>query len=322
MDTFYVESETRLFIGGMGPSIREVDLRNHFHQFGVLQECSLKADLNSGKSKGYAFISYEDASAIQRVLAAAPHKLHDRILDVKRAKEIAEITEPAPESTSCLKIFVGALPESCTSYRLKEYFSKYGTVDSGIIITNHETGASRGFGFVTFRSLHAVKLVLEDYHDHCLDGKWIETKCCLPRNQEDRSHKGTPDLKNNHHAGIVGSSGHANHHVSDGNHHSNGHHAKGHHSIHGSSNVQLHSAHASGLHAGQGVHHHAHTSQGAHAHAGPHNHHHSIAQIGKAHGMAQQKTMTALAPRVPHLLSTPEHIDGRYPTKNYHGLWQ
>lgn len=179
--SFYVESETRLFVGGMGPAIKESDVRKYFEQFGCLQECSLKCDLVSGKSKGYAFISYEDPLEIQAVLKRCPHVLNDRQLDVKRAKEIAEIHEPAQEDASSLKIFVGALPDTCTSTQLKEYFGKYGIVDACVVITDHETNQSRGFGFVTYRAVESVKRVLEEYHDHFLDGKWIETKCCLPR---------------------------------------------------------------------------------------------------------------------------------------------
>ncbi len=45
---------------------------------------------------------------------------------------------------------------------------------------NHETNVPRGFGFVTFKSLDSVQAVLDAYHDHFLQEKWIETKLCLP----------------------------------------------------------------------------------------------------------------------------------------------
>ncbi|CAD7935949.1 unnamed protein product [Amoebophrya sp. A120] len=180
---FYVESETRLFIGAMGPNIKEEQLREHFSKFGAITECNLKADLASGKSKGYAFLSFEDSSAIVEVLKPenVPHTLVDdagqeKILDVKRAKEIAET-----EETSTQKIFVGALPETCTSDKLRAYFGKYGAITAAVVITDHETNHSRGFGFVNFRNSDSVVKCLEDYHEHFIDEKWVETKCCLPR---------------------------------------------------------------------------------------------------------------------------------------------
>lgn len=178
---FHVESETRLFIGGMGPQIQSDDLRSFFEKYGSITECNLKCEIGTGKSKGYAFMSFDDPSAIEKVLKDCPHVLGDRKLDVKRAREIAEIPEPMSEIPSSTKIFVGALPESCTQTALRDYFTTFGTVTQAVVITDHDTHQSRGFGFVNFTTLDAVRDVLDAYHDHFIDGKWIETKCCLPR---------------------------------------------------------------------------------------------------------------------------------------------
>lgn len=75
--------------------IPPADLRGYFGNFGSkITECNLKSDIQSGKSKGYAFLSFENPNAIQRVLDSGPHELHGRVLDVKKAKELAEIPEP------------------------------------------------------------------------------------------------------------------------------------------------------------------------------------------------------------------------------------
>jgi RNA recognition motif-containing protein len=46
------------------------------------------------------------------------------------------------------KIYVGNLPFSATSESLNELFAKFGTVDSAKIVTDRDTGRSKGFGFV------------------------------------------------------------------------------------------------------------------------------------------------------------------------------
>jgi RNA recognition motif-containing protein len=46
------------------------------------------------------------------------------------------------------RLFVGGLPYSITSTQLEEMFSKLGTVVSAIVITDRDTGQSKGFGFV------------------------------------------------------------------------------------------------------------------------------------------------------------------------------
>ena len=46
------------------------------------------------------------------------------------------------------KLYVGNLPFSATDDSLKEMFEKAGQVDSAKIITDRDTGRSKGFGFV------------------------------------------------------------------------------------------------------------------------------------------------------------------------------
>jgi RNA recognition motif-containing protein len=46
------------------------------------------------------------------------------------------------------KLYIGNLPWRCTEQDLEEVFAAVGTVTSVAIITDRETGRSRGFGFV------------------------------------------------------------------------------------------------------------------------------------------------------------------------------
>ena len=45
-------------------------------------------------------------------------------------------------------LYIGNLPWRATEDELRDYFSSYGEVQSVSIITDRETGRSRGFGFV------------------------------------------------------------------------------------------------------------------------------------------------------------------------------
>ena len=46
------------------------------------------------------------------------------------------------------KLYVGNLAFATTSDDLRDAFSQFGTVTSATVITDRETGRSRGFGFV------------------------------------------------------------------------------------------------------------------------------------------------------------------------------
>ncbi len=48
------------------------------------------------------------------------------------------------------KLFVGGLAWATDDQRLREVFEEYGNVDDARVITDRDTGRSRGFGFVSF----------------------------------------------------------------------------------------------------------------------------------------------------------------------------
>lgn len=50
------------------------------------------------------------------------------------------------------RIYVGNLPFSTNEQSLKELFSEYGSVEGSTVITDRDTGRSRGFGFVEMTS--------------------------------------------------------------------------------------------------------------------------------------------------------------------------
>ncbi|MCZ6731054.1 MAG: RNA-binding protein, partial [Gammaproteobacteria bacterium] len=50
------------------------------------------------------------------------------------------------------KLYVGNLPYSVTEQTIRETFGQCGTVDSVTMITDRDTGRSKGFGFVEMSS--------------------------------------------------------------------------------------------------------------------------------------------------------------------------
>ncbi len=54
-----------------------------------------------------------------------------------------------------VKLFVGGLSFSTSSDRLREVFAAHGSVESARVVTDRDTGRSRGFGFVEMASEQA-----------------------------------------------------------------------------------------------------------------------------------------------------------------------
>ena len=66
------------------------------------------------------------------------------------------------------KLFIGSLPWSVTSDQLRELFATYGEITDAVVISDRDTGRSKGFGFVTFATEESAQKALE------MDGKEVE----------------------------------------------------------------------------------------------------------------------------------------------------
>ena len=59
------------------------------------------------------------------------------------------------------KLYVGNLPYTTTEDELQDFFGQYGEISQCKLISDQETGRSKGFAFVTFASEDAGKAALE-----------------------------------------------------------------------------------------------------------------------------------------------------------------
>jgi RNA recognition motif-containing protein len=69
-----------------------------------------------------------------------------------------------------VKLFVGNLPWSVGDAQLEEVFSKHGQVQSARVITDRDTGRSRGFGFVEM-DVDDVAAVISATNGQEIDGR-------------------------------------------------------------------------------------------------------------------------------------------------------
>ncbi len=69
------------------------------------------------------------------------------------------------------KLYVGNLPFSADQQSLTEKFKQFGTVDSVNLITDRDTGRSRGFGFVEMSSDSEAQKAIQELNGTDFDGR-------------------------------------------------------------------------------------------------------------------------------------------------------
>lgn len=80
-----------------------------------------------------------------------------------------------------MNIYVGNLPFQATEADLRSLFADYGTVTSAAVITDRDTGRSRGFGFVEMAEESAAREGIEKLDGHEWDGRRLTVNQARPR---------------------------------------------------------------------------------------------------------------------------------------------
>ena len=83
------------------------------------------------------------------------------------------------------KLYVGNLAYSVSDDTLQQRFAEFGTVASAKVMTDRDTGRSKGFGFVEMGSDAEAQAAIRGLHDQSVDGRALIVNEARPK--EDRS---------------------------------------------------------------------------------------------------------------------------------------
>jgi len=84
-----------------------------------------------------------------------------------------------------MKLYVGNLPFTIDSEKLKGIFASYGDIEEATIISDKFSGRSKGFGFVTFAKEEDAKKAIKEMNDKEVEGRNIKVNEARP--MEERS---------------------------------------------------------------------------------------------------------------------------------------
>lgn len=85
-----------------------------------------------------------------------------------------------------IKLFVGSLAWATNDDGLKTHFEAAGTVLSARVVTDRDSGRSRGFGFVEFENDDDAKKAIDTLNGSQLDGREITVNEARPREEKPR----------------------------------------------------------------------------------------------------------------------------------------
>jgi len=82
------------------------------------------------------------------------------------------------------RVYVGNLPYSYNNEKLAEVFAlEIEGVTEAVVISDRETGRSKGFGFVTFETEEAARSAIEKFNGKEVEGRPLKVDMAQPRQE-------------------------------------------------------------------------------------------------------------------------------------------
>jgi RNA recognition motif-containing protein len=94
-------------------------------------------------------------------------------------------------------LFIGSLAYATTDDSLKAFFEQVGVVASARVITDRESGRSKGFGFVEFENEDDNQKAIDQLNGQELDGRAIAVSVARPKEDRPRGNFGGNDRGGN-----------------------------------------------------------------------------------------------------------------------------
>ena len=177
------KQEMKLYVGNLSYDSDERSLRDLFSPFGDITDVFLPMDRNSGRPRGFAFVTFADAENAKAAIEKTDGvELDGRTLKVNESRPKGSSAAPIPTGPEC-KLYVGGLGDYDDADGLREHFSKFGDVIDSFVPKSRETGRGRGFAFVTMKTADAEQ-AMKELHDSDFNGATLIVNVSRPKRQD------------------------------------------------------------------------------------------------------------------------------------------
>eukprot|EP00931_Biecheleriopsis_adriatica_P052902 TRINITY_DN3085_c1_g4_i1.p1 TRINITY_DN3085_c1_g4~~TRINITY_DN3085_c1_g4_i1.p1 ORF type:complete len:248 (+),score=68.34 TRINITY_DN3085_c1_g4_i1:63-746(+) len=171
----------KIFAGALPQNCTNEQLLAWASQFGAVVSAEVKMDMQTGNSRGFGFITFQDPSVAQAVVANnANNVMEGKKIDCKPFGQPdkgggkgAGLNDPSNP-----RMFIGGLPKTATDEALQAHFGQFGQITE-FHMKKGPDGLCGGFCFVTFADPASAKMVLDNYDNNMFEGKWIDCKSAV-----------------------------------------------------------------------------------------------------------------------------------------------
>ncbi|KAJ7999260.1 hypothetical protein DPEC_G00213590 [Dallia pectoralis] len=86
----------KIFVGGIKEDTEEHHLRDYFDQFGKIEVIDIMTDRNTGKKRGFAFVTFDDHDSVDRIVIQKYHTVNSHNCEVRKALSKEDMYRSGP----------------------------------------------------------------------------------------------------------------------------------------------------------------------------------------------------------------------------------
>ena len=147
----------QVFVRGLPLNLTETQLSDYMSNFGTVTKVNIMK--RKDRSLGYGFVTMGRVSDVERAVGYLDHKISGSILILERV-DSKELVEQKKEEVQKRKVFVRGFQKKLGEESLREYFKKYGEVET-VFLNKYQSGESKRTAFVVFKDKQDAINLLE-----------------------------------------------------------------------------------------------------------------------------------------------------------------
>jgi len=168
-----------LYVGDLATDANEALLFEIFNAVGPVASIRVCRDAVTRRSLGYAYVNYHQLSDAERALDT----MNFSMIKSKPCRIMWSQRDPSLRRSGAGNIFVKNLHESIDNKQLYDTFSLFGNILSCKVVTDRETGGSKGYGYVHYETVEAANAAIEKLDGMLIDGQEVQVGHFIGRNQ-------------------------------------------------------------------------------------------------------------------------------------------
>lgn len=183
------EATFTVFVGGLPSHVDETKIRKDFSECGKITNIILARWPEDGSSKGIAFITFAEESAMKACIEWNGEYYENKPLRIERKEgvdkpkkvDMGKGGQRGFKPDNCMSVAVLDMSRQTTEDDLWSYFEDCGTITSVKILKHRETYESRGIAFITFDDTSSTDKAVK-LSGKLITGKIVRVEYAAPKN--------------------------------------------------------------------------------------------------------------------------------------------